>query len=353
MADAPKDRRNITIYDIAKEAGVSPSLVSRVASGKGIVSEKSRVRVQELITKYNYRPNAVARGLQQKKTMMIGFMLPHVLTEYFSTVFFEFDKCASRHGYLTILCNGKSTSENEITIMQALVEARVDAMVIMGGGIDYIPIPAHYLEEVKRTAKILPCVFGSERIDEFDGIGVHSDDEIGTDLIIEHIKEQGFRSMAVIGGSESVYPARKKIQCLIKKGRENGILCKNEWIAGSSFSVTDGYESMKRVLMAKEYPDVVCCLNDHVALGAMNAIKDKKLSIPDDIAIIGYDGVSPSAIARPQITTVSVDYEEFGAKIFEAVNALMNHEEFPPLVLLKPNLIIRESSVRKQEKNRK
>ena len=90
------EEKNITIYDIAAEVGVSPSLVSRVISGKGSVSEKTRARIQEVIDKYGFRPNAMARGLQRNRTRIIGFMIPHIGNEYFSNVYYEFEKHSCR-----------------------------------------------------------------------------------------------------------------------------------------------------------------------------------------------------------------------------------------------------------------
>ena len=97
-----------TIYDIAREAGVSPSLVSRVLSGNGSVSQKSRQKIEEAIEKFDYRPSAIARGLQKSKTGMIGFVLPHIGNEYFSSVYYEFEKIASQNNYMVLLFNSKN-----------------------------------------------------------------------------------------------------------------------------------------------------------------------------------------------------------------------------------------------------
>lgn len=342
------DKRNVTIYDIAKEAGVSPSMVSRVVSGNGNVSEKNKERVKELIERYQYRPNAVARGLQKKHTKMIGFMLPHILTEYFSRVYYEFDECASKHGYMTILCNGKSNEENELKLLQGLMEARVDAIVIMGGGLDKVPISQTYQDEIQKMAKMIPCICCTKQAELFGGIGVHADDELGARLLMEHLKEQEYHSMAVVGGSKAVFPSFDKKTYLMIYAKEYGIETRREWNIGNTFSEEDGYTSLKNILKQEVLPEVVCCINDHVALGALNAIKDAGFRVPEDIAVTGFDGVAASVLARPKITTVSVDYQRFGEKVFMEIHKKLSSEAYEELALLKPKLIIRESSLKKK-----
>ena len=107
------EEKRITIYDIAAEVGVSASLVSRVVSGKGSVSDKTRKKIQDVIDKYDFRPNAMARGLQKSRTRMIGFMIPHIGNEYFSNVYYEFEKHASENGFMTILYKGKNDRGTE------------------------------------------------------------------------------------------------------------------------------------------------------------------------------------------------------------------------------------------------
>ena len=112
-----EERKSITIYDIAKEAEISPSMVSRVLSGKGSVSPKTKERIQAIIDKYDFKPNAIARGLQKSSTRIIGFMIPHIESEYFSSIYYEFEKLASRNGYMTVLYNGKNDPGTEQRIL--------------------------------------------------------------------------------------------------------------------------------------------------------------------------------------------------------------------------------------------
>ncbi len=339
-----KDKKNITIYDIAKEAGVSASLVSRVISGNGSVSEKNRKKIKQLIEEYNFRPNALARSLQKSKTKMIGFVLPHIGNEYFSSVYYQFEKRASANGYMTILCNGKSDPKVESQILLTLEEARVEAIVFMGGRADLMGIEDIYIEELNNLNKTIPCVVCSTRASEFDCIGIHGDDSVGVDKVVKHIFEEGYKSFGILGGTDESWPSFVKKKLLREAAKKYNLELKDEWIIGNSFDAVDGAWSMEQLLKQKELPEVVCCMNDHVAVGAINAALDAGLHVPQDIAVTGYDGVEASQIARPSITTVSPNYSVFGETIFHAVHALLEGREFNTLTLIEPDIIVRESS---------
>lgn len=342
------EKKNITIYDIAKEAGVSPSMVSRVVSGNGNVAEKNRVKIQKYLDKYNYRPNAMARSLQKMRTKLIGFVLPHIGNEYFSSVYYEFEKHASAGGYMTILYNGKSDFGAESRILNVLAEARVEAVVFMGGRTDTVQLTEDRVKELRDLNHMMPCILCSSRAEEFGCMGVHSDDAVGAELLIQHLKEQGYQKMAILGGTDLSYPSYFKKMCLIKEAKKQGIENRPEWNIGNSFNEQDGEASMDLLLKQEELPDVVCCINDHVAFGALNRAIDEGIRIPEQMAFTGFDGVAASAMAKPGITTVAIDYEEYGRQLYEKMVNAMEQKECESVTLIKPRIIVRKSTKKKE-----
>lgn len=338
-------KKNVTIYDVADKAGVSASMVSRVISGKGAVSENNRVRIKKLLEELDFKPNAVARGLQQQHSNMIGFLLPHIGNQYFSSVYYEFEKNASEHGFLTILFNGKSDYGTELKLLRIMEEARVEAIVIMGGSADARDIPEEYLKEVKRINQSIPCIICGEQAEKFGCIGVHADSK-STQKIVKHLKEQDYKSMGIIGGANSTYPSYIKKQILQEAAEQFQLELKEEWIKGNSFDVLDGIEAMESLLKEKRIPEAICCINDHVAVGVINTAISHGLKVPEDIAVTGYDGVEVSTIIKPSITTMQHDYEEYGRKIYEAVEALMTGKTYQLMNYISTNLIIRESTIK-------
>lgn len=340
------EKKNITIYDIAKEAGVSPSMVSRVVSGNGNVAEKNRIRIQEYLDKYNYRPNALARNLQSMRTKLIGFVIPHIGNEYFSSVYYEFEKHASADGYMTILCNGKSDFDSESRILNVLAEARVEAVIFMGGRTDLVELKEENMKELKELNRMLPCILCTPRANEYGCMGVHSDDVKGAKLLIEHLKNQGYSKMGILGGTDLSYPSMIKKKSLLEEAKKQGIENRPEWNIGNSFNEQDGEESMKLLLKQKELPDVVCCINDHVAFGALNYAIDAGIRIPEDMAFTGFDGVAASKMAKPPITTVAIKYEEYGSQLYQMMLKAMEKKESGQVTLIEPKVIVRKSTCR-------
>lgn len=336
--------KKVTIVDIAKEAGVSASMVSRVASGKGVVSEKNRVRITELLEKYNYSPNAFARGLQKSKTGLIGFVIPHIGNEYFSSVYYEFEKLASEHGYMTIVYNGKTDMDVESRVMSVLEQIRVEAAVIMGGRMDAIELEESEIEEVRKFGNAIPTILCTEQAERFGCIGVHSDDKKACELIGNYLKEKGYRTVGILGGASSRVPTVNKIDYLKEEFRKAGLEIRPEWDIRNSYNEYDGAEAMRELLKQKELPEMIIGINDHVAFGAQMEAQAAGLRVPEDISFLGFDGVTVSRIAHPAISTIQIDYRKYGETIFEAIRAKTEGKEFPALSLIDPHLEIRGSS---------
>lgn len=339
-------KRNITIYDIAKEAGVSASVVSRAISGNGSVSAKSREKIEKLVEKYNYTPNALARSLQKSKTKILGFMVPNISNQYFASVYYEFEKVAAAHGYMTLLCHGKSNFETESIVMRGFMEMRVEGIVIMGGRTDLIHLDKAYIEEIRELNKKIPCVICSPMAERFGCIGVHGNEYSGVKKLLKHIYEQGYRSMGIISGSDNVYQSYIKKKHILDIAKEYGLTLKKEWIIPSSYNAASGRICMGRLLEKSHLPEMVFCMNDHVAVGAINEILDRGLRIPKDIGITGYDGVEASDLSRPPITTVSPDYVTYGKILFDGMKALLEDNYFPSIHMIEPEIIIRESTIK-------
>lgn len=337
-------KKRVTIVDIAKEAGVSYSMVSRVVSGNGSVSEDKKEMIKDLLKKYNYKPNVYARGFQKSKTGIIGFVIPHIGNEYFSSVYYEFEKHASENGYMTTLYNGKSDPVVESKILESLEGVRAEAVIMMGGRLDLVNLEPHYVAELVDFASEIPTVLCTERASEFNCLGVHSDDAMACSMLVRYLKDRGYRSVGILGGTEKSYPSVYKRKYMLSEIKKAGLEVRQSWIIGDSFNEIDGAISMRQLLSQEEVPEVVFCINDHVAFGAIVEAKDHGLRIPEDISIIGADGVEVSTLSRPAISTIKIDFKTYGEKLFEAMEASINGVDYPDLSLITPELVIRESS---------
>lgn len=341
--NAGMEKEKITIYDIAMEAGCSASLVSRVLSGKGSVSEKTRKRIQGIIDEYEFRPNAMARRLQERRTRIIGFMLPHIGNEYFSSVYYEFEKHASANGYMTILYNGKNDPATEEKILKVFDEVRVDAAVLMGGNIDAVGIDPKYAAAINVLNRRIPCILCNEQAEKFGCTGIHMDTAKGAKLMVEHLAERGYRSIGILGGALERYQTGLFRESIRKQAEKMDIEIRSEWIYGNSYNESDGEEAMQQLLKQKKLPQALCCINDYIAYGAMAAAKDAGFLVPQDIAFIGNNNLHISKLVRPKLTTIDTDFEAFGSLIFEQITASQKGEGIKQC-RIEPKLVLRDST---------
>lgn len=338
--------RKITIYDIAREAGISASQVSRAISGRGYVSEENRAKVQSLINKYNYRPNSMARSLQQGKSNLIGFMLPHIAAEYFATTYYEFEKQMMDKGYITMVFNGKSYIGDELKALHIMEEIRVEAVVVMGGSLDAVEWNPQYLKELQALNSKIPCILCTARAGELGCPGVYADVDMGIRELAEHLGEQGYKSMGILGGLDIVYPSVYLQDLLRRYAGEYGMEIRPEWEVRSSYNAEDGAEAMKKLLQQGTLPEVVCCINDDIATGAMGVAMDHGLRIPQDIAFTGRDGIRIGKVFRPRLTTVQLDFQGMGRHLADTVERRLSGSRSTELTLIKTWLEVRESTKR-------
>lgn len=340
--------KHITIYDIAKEVGVSAAMVSRAISGRGYVSEKNKTQILELVDKYNFRPNTFAQNLQAGFTKTIGFIVPHIGNMYFANVYYEFEKWASGHGYMTILLNSKGDHDIESKLLSSLKEKHVDGIIMMGGRIDAINLSDQYIKEIQELKKVVPFVSCGAEAERFGCAGIYSDDEKAVEELLTFLKSRGYHKICFIGGGDEYYPSYIKKKCAYRIGEKLGLDVTVRWLSGNEvFSYASGYESMKILLKEGSLPEVVCGINDYVALGAINAALEAGLKVPEDIAITGFDDVSIATMTPVHITTISPRYEYFGKKVFNSLNKLIQNKDQVQgkTILIKPEIVIRNSTL--------
>lgn len=339
--------KRVTIYDIAKEVGVSAATVSRAISGNGYVSNKNKSEIMALVDKYNFRPNTFAQNLQSGYTKTIGFIVPHIGNMYFANVYYEFEKWASHHGYMTILLNSKGDYETESKLLYDLKEKHVDGIVMMGGRVDSYELAEEYLNEINDIRKVIPFVICGPEAKRLGCSGVYIDDASGIENLLYHLKEEGYHRICLIGGGDEYYPSYIKKESAYKYGKKLGLDVSVRWLTGNQvFSYEAGYQGMKILISEGNLPDVVCGINDYVAIGVINAALEEGLKVPEDIAVTGYDNVSICTMTPIQITSVNPRYEYYGKKLFHCLHKLMleNNNIECKTTLIKPELIIRNST---------
>ncbi len=335
----------ITIKDIAKEARVSIASVSRVINNKSEgVSEETRKRILNIMEKHNYIPSNLARGLVTKKTNIIGLVLPDIINPFFPGIVRGVEDAANKYGYNIILCNTDDDKEKERTYIQILKEKCVDGII--------------YTSALKATNKNIellkdyniPFVSMDRAIDFEDIPFICTNGEEGMFKIVEYIVKNGHRDIAYIAGTKGAPSNHSRLEGYIKALKEYGIPINQDIIKYGDYKLEGGQLCMKELLDSNIKFTAVACENDLMAIGALEILNNRKIRVPKEISITGYDDIFLTNVTCPKITTVAQPIYEMGFNAVELLTKIINKEKITNhKIVLEPKLIIRDSVCKRGE----
>jgi LacI family transcriptional regulator/LacI family purine nucleotide synthesis repressor/LacI family repressor for deo operon, udp, cdd, tsx, nupC, and nupG len=341
-------KRNITIYEIAKEAGVSVSTVSRVLTGNANVSEKRMKKVMDVIEKYDYHPNSIARSLSNKKSHTIGIILPDITHPFYSQIFYGAEAQALVKGYTLLLGCTMNDTIKHITNLEAhyiriLQEKKVDGMIIMGGAVNETnPIKEH-MDMIARLNERMPVVTVNDALPARDTLHVGVDETIGTRALVNYLVSLKHKRFAFIGGDLAIEPTQTRLNTMIESLAYHGIEFDMDFFIPNDFNVESGKKCMVELLQKSTMPTAVICLNDLVAIGAIYTARKAGLVIPDDISIVGSDNMPISEYVVPALTTVDLKALEIGKKAIEVLVNSIEGKKNAKENYINTELVIRDS----------
>ena len=326
-----------TIKDVAREAGVSIATVSRVFNNVGPVDEETHKHVRQVARQLKYIPNALGRSLSTKRTDAIGLLLPDLFGEFFSEVLRGSDQTAQQSRYHLVVSSSHNSKE-EIQTALTMMRGRVDGLVIMSPHID-----AETLDEyLPRTLPVvlLNCYVESNG---FDSLNI--DNFRGAHQMVKHLLGHGHTRVAIIQGTEKNIDAAERLRGYRFAMQENnGQLDPHLEIPGS-FSEASGYDAVKHLLANASRPTAIFACNDSMAIGALSALRDHDILVPEEIALAGFDDVPIASYLTPTLTSVQVGIHDLGVRAIETViHAVGNKNAHRKKeVLLQTKLSLRES----------
>lgn len=328
---------SVTIKDIAKLLNVSHTTVSRSLNDSPLISKETKEKVKEIAKKHNYRPNVSARSLVLSKSYNIGLFFSTLKTGTTANFFLD-----SVRGVNNIIRGRYNLAVEPIDILddfQAVNKRNFDGVMIMSQSPNDDEFIAHIIGE-----KIPLVVLNREVIGQ-KVTTILSDDLTGAYNITKFIIAQGHRDIAIIEGKPEFRTTYKRKQGFINAHLEAGIEFNEGYAIEGNYDLESGYEAMQKILVMKELPTAVFCSNDEMALGAMKAIKQKNMLMPEEISIAGFDDMRFTAYLTPALTTVLRPVEEMskeGAQIL--INKIENKKiEDPGIINLDTQLIVRDS----------
>ncbi|MEK4565997.1 LacI family DNA-binding transcriptional regulator [Alkalihalobacillus sp. FSL R5-0424] len=331
--------RKITIYDLAEELGVSTATVSRVIAGDYPVSERTRKKVQELIDKYDFRPNAIARTLSNKKSKLLGFITPAITNPFFSQVFVELERYALEKGYSLLLGNTSGNREQESHYIKILLEQQAEGIILLGGLInDSVPDP-YGVQELIDVQKKTKLVTINGKIESANHCSVRTDEAKGVEMIIKHLVELGHTKIALIGGIKGITTTDIKVDTFKKELKKHQLDFHDLWQVYSGYSIKSGEEGFERLINTnRTLPTALIGINDMVGVGM---IKASKRYADRSFAFVGYDDTMLAQTSSPELTSIRHPYEVLGKTAIDMVL-----DEGPVKdVILSPSLIVKESTI--------
>jgi len=326
-----------TIYTVAEEAGVSIATVSRVLNGNARVSEETRARVSRAMATLNYQPNASARGLAANTTGTLALVFPALSGPFFSTLIqgAETEACESGYHLLIYGTSGDTLGTENQTL--GLLASKVDGMILATESVSHC-----YLQELRDQAVPIVMLGGAPSDIVVDSIS--PDNVEGAANMVAHLIGHGYRRIAMIRGPETQSHASDREIGYQKALRDHGLLFHPELVIAGAFDERSGYVAMLRLLQQVPIPEAVFAANDQMAIGAMAAIRENGLRVPEDIALAGFDDIETARYVQPPLTTVHQDIYGQGqlavrmlvARVNEADAAIENRE-------IPTKLVIRQS----------
>jgi DNA-binding LacI/PurR family transcriptional regulator len=321
-----------SLRDVADLAGVSVATASRVVSGSAAVRPETRERVEKAMRELLYVP---AGPLEPAGA--IGLFVPEFGNPVFPALAEAMEACAANDGLATILCNTHGSAGRELDYVRMLLERRVEGMIFISAEItDVRGEHSHYLQLIERGARLVFVNGGSEELD-VTSVGV--DERAAGRIATEHLIGLGHRKIGFVAGTAFALPTREKMlgrqDALRTAGLTDGM------VAHAEFDVPGGRAALADLLErpADQRPTGVICSSDLMAIGAVQEATQRGLLVPDDISVVGFDGIDAAAWTRPPLTTVEQPIGEIARTAVAALRAQVDRpEERQPSYVFRPRL---------------
>lgn len=332
-----KRNRRVTLKDVAQHAGVSVKTASNVKNNWPHVSDETRDRVKRAMAELGYRPSHVARSLKTGRSQTIGVIVPDITNPFFGAAFRACEDALSEHGYSTFLCNTEERRETELYYLDVLSNHGVDGVLLWGSQASAADLAAHCDDTLPVVS-----VDGQSQDCPPNFVSINIDNASGAELATAHLLRQGRRQIVHLSGARHRGPAQARLGGFRAALAAAGVACADDCVLAGEPTLGSGYALTERLLATRQ-PDALFCYNDLMAIGAMAAIHEAGLRVPEDIAVVGFDDINLASLVRPWLTTVRIAQYALGAFAAEQLLAALRHANAPTRHSFPVRLVVRES----------
>lgn len=331
-----------TIKDIARELGFSVSTVSRALKNHPDISSETKRLVNELAEKLQYTPNPIALSLKNRRSNVVGVVIPEVVHFFFSSIISGIENVAERNGYSVMLVQSNEQLSREVSAINTILHGKVDG--VMASVSKETNNYAHFQKLIDQG---IPLVFFDRIAEGIEATHVVVDDFGGAYAATDHLAKQGYKNIAHFAGPQNRQIYRDRLKGYTKALIDNGLEIKEELIIEAD-NICQAKITVENLVSSGIKFDAIFAVNDFTAAGALLSLKRANLRVPEDVALVGFANESITQMLEPNLSSVHQSAFEMGEKAMESLLQQINSEDrLPPQRIVLPTyLIVRESSQR-------
>ena len=324
----------VSIKDIAKAAGVSPSTVSRALSDHPRISDETKERIRRLAPEMGYTPSLLARSLVTRDTATIGVVITMASDPFLAHLVTSIEEVAQEQGYSVFMSSSYLDPDRELEVVGAFHGRRTRGIIVIGSQID-----AGYLQVRDRFP--LPVVLTNCRTYPYS---VSTDNLAGARRAVEHLVQLGHRRIAYIANRRSRRSNSDRLQSYQQVLAANGIPVDRDLIVEGNGALRGGNAAAQILLSQSQSPTAVFCFNDMTAIGVLGAMQQAKIRVPEEMSVVGFDDVEFATHCHPRLTTIRQPTNLMGQRLIHMLLALIQGQEDVGPEVLPAELVIREST---------
>lgn len=329
-----------SIKDVAKEAGVSIATVSRVLNDVDVVNEDTKKKVREAIDKLGYRPNIVARSLKTQKTSTIGIIVPDISNQFYPEIVRGAEDVANIYNYNIILCNADLDPEKEMEYLNVLREKMVDGVIYMSNSLE-----PQIIELMKKLQMSIVLVETTEKDKMFPSVTI--DNEKAAFDAVEYLIKKGNKRIAYIGShADAENAGARRFDGYKLALQENNLSFDESLVHFGSLKAQDGHEGVLHILEKGKF-DAVFCSGDEVAMGAINALREKGISVPEEVDVMGFDNIYAASIFYPKLTTIAQPMYDMGSVGMRMLIKIINKQKLDLEHYVLPHELVERDSCKR------
>lgn len=329
-----------TLKDVAKEAGVSIGMVSRVINNYGSFSQETKAKVSEAVKKLSYRRNATARALKMKHTHAIGVLVSDFVSFFWTTLVRGIEQVASRAGYHIILCNTDENEQKGKEYLSTLLERNIDGLIVS-------PVQGTQTELKRLSRNGLPLVLVDRKIRGLKVPCVTVDNEAGSFEAVDYLVKLGHRRIGIVSGIRGIMTSEERLAGYLRAFKENGLSIDDKLIVEGEFVSDKTHSAVLKLLAMNPPPTAIFVCNEPMTIGVLLALKEKNIRVPTEMSLIGFDDPVWASITQPALSAVDQPSYSMGVLACEAlIRSIRERDQFrigSENIVLKPKLVIRES----------